>query len=171
LELSSSPSLADQVTAQMLSKFIEAMPEPESNSEWAARLAHSSREFWTLVNLSILLRRRSQKWRRCVVVSRQRGRSAARDLAQTSQSQGAHTVPETDMSERLRALREAIKDPSSEDLHEKLNDRVQKARDLHREALERDRTKDRGARAMTIKRLVVSHGMGIVRLSVKSVTG
>jgi hypothetical protein len=44
MELSSSPSLADQVTAQMLSKFIEAMPEPESNSERAARLAHSSRE-------------------------------------------------------------------------------------------------------------------------------
>jgi hypothetical protein len=144
LELSSSPSLADQVTAQMLSKFIEAMPEPESNSEWAARLAHSSREVLDVgkpldpveAALAKVAAVRSR-------IEAERKERCARDLAQTSQSQGAHTVPETDMSERLRALREAIKDPSSEDLHEKLNDRVQKARDLHREALERDRTKDR----------------------------
>jgi hypothetical protein len=80
MELSSSPSLADQVTAQMLSKFIEAMPEPESNSSgllvWRIPLVR----FWTLVNLSILLRRRSQKRRRRAVVSRQRGRSAARAI-------------------------------------------------------------------------------------------
>jgi hypothetical protein len=63
------------------------------------------------------------------------------------------------MSERLRALREATNDLASEGLSKQLNDRVQQARNLHREPLERDRTKDRGAWAMTIKRLVVSYGM------------
>lgn len=38
-ELSASPSLADQVIAQSLQKFVETMPEPESNSERAGRLA------------------------------------------------------------------------------------------------------------------------------------
>jgi hypothetical protein len=86
-------------------------------------------------------------------------KGAARGAAQTSLSPGTHTVPETDMSERLRALREATNDLASENFLKQLNDRVQQARDFHREPLERDRTKDRGAWAMTIKRLIVFHGM------------
>lgn len=37
VELSASPSLADQVRAQTVQKFIDTMPEPESNAERAAR--------------------------------------------------------------------------------------------------------------------------------------
>ena len=145
LELSSSPSLADQVTAQMLSKFIEAMPEPESNSERTARLAHSSREVLDagkpLDPVEAALAKAASVRSRIEAEMKERG---AREAAQTSLSPGTHTVPETDMSERLRALREATNDLASEGLSKQLNDRVQQARNLHREPLERDRTKDRG---------------------------
>jgi hypothetical protein len=145
MEISSSPSLADQVTAQMLSKFIEAMPEPESNSERTARLAHSSREVLDagkpLDPVEAALAKAASVRSRIEAEMKERG---AREAAQTSLSPGTHTVPETDMSERLRALREATNDLASENFLKQLNDRVQQARDFHREPLERDRTKDRG---------------------------
>jgi hypothetical protein len=124
MEISSSPSLADQVTAQMLSKFIEAMPEPESNSERTARLAHSSREVLDagkpLDPVEAALAKAASVRSRIEAEMKERG---AREAAQTSLSPGTHTVPETDMSERLRALREATNDLASENFLKQLNDR------------------------------------------------
>jgi hypothetical protein len=99
MEISSSPSLADQVTAQMLSKFIEAMPEPESNSERTARLAHSSREVLDagkpLDPVEAALAKAASVRSRIEAEMKERGARSCPN------QRGTHTVPETDMSEAV----------------------------------------------------------------------
>lgn len=140
-ELSSSPSLADQVRAQMLSKFIETMPEPESNSERAARigLVSSERDLSSTSDdpLALALKRSAEMTKRL-------REKAAREPSFSSTNLRQDRSPDGSLAERQNDLSNGNREKSAREAINRMDDLVRNARDVDREQRERNRSKDRG---------------------------
>jgi hypothetical protein len=143
MELSASPSLADQVTAQSLAKFIEAVPEPESNSERAAR---ASLDFGrdpkagddldpVAKALAKFAKREADK------------PGMARPDAGSNVSDPSTPLSGSDaISDRLRAFMDKAAEDRSGGSNDRADDILRRVRerDVERQQRELDRSKDRG---------------------------
>lgn len=142
VELSSSPSLSDQVTAQTLSKFIETMPEPESNSERAARLGRGARSQdpdQALDDPVALAIKRSADMTRRINEKAGGGRPGASDAAHLDMDSSKDDAPPS----RWSGLSNSEQDASSSEALRRMDELARNAHELDRDQRERDRSKDR----------------------------
>lgn len=143
MELSSSPSLSDQVTAQTLSKFIETMPEPESNSERAVRLRLEAERGSRLVDdrdpIARALAKHEQR-----SLGAQESEWAEAGVRPSDKPSG--NALDDGVSDRLKAFIEKAGEDKSEGSLDRADDILRRVRerDLERQQRDIDRSKDRG---------------------------
>jgi hypothetical protein len=147
-ELSASPSLADQVIARSLEKFISTMPAPEANSARAARLgdvgadphvrslalSRSGSEVDTLDPLSAALAR-SRDMRAGI---RSEEASASADDPNPADRK-RHAGPDL---ERLRALMEQANQPPDQVAGKPAEEMLRRVQERDREQRDRSRNRD-----------------------------
>lgn len=151
-ELSSSPSLADQVIAKSLDRFVSSMPAPEANSARAARPA--------AIDRGTEDRKSAPNARGSVVVATPDPVAAAlaraRAMSEQIEARKAQTEPldrpsadpdndpQSGISDRLRALLEKANEQSSTAAPSKAEEVLRQIEERDRASRDRERSPDKG---------------------------
>lgn len=143
MELSSSPSLSDQVTAQTLSKFVETMPDPESNSERAARLRLEAERGLRLVDDRDPIAQALAKYEQRSLGA-QESEQAEAGVRPSDKPSG--NALDDGVSDRLKAFIEKAGEDKSGGVVDRADGILRRVRerDLERQQRDIDRSKDRG---------------------------